>query len=467
VRKVGTVRHHIRDVDGKVVGTHVRENRLDGKRMYWDPKLNGTPVTSVPLYGSHEWRKWSADDPIVLTEGEAARDALAARQINALGTVTGARVIPSPEVLALLHGRHVVLWPDNDELGRRHMQAIARHLDGKVASLRQVEWDDAPEHGDAADYRADPRPLIEQAPEWKAATSLNVVPLSAVDREDPQPLLLGRLDPQEHTILFGDGGTGKGIVASWWIARLSRDGHRVLIVDYERHARYEWRPRVERFGGDLDAVFIVQPDPAIWDCADDLRAAIEDLAASYVVIDSVGYACMGQEVEKSATATRYSAAIARLDSPVLSLAHTTKADADPKHPFGSVFWSNGARITIGMVGSGDGPRVLTNKKTNQRAPFAPVEIDWGWVEDGLPATLTETQRQVTIADRAYMALGHDALTTEEIVLRVNADGGAQVSAHSMRTVLARSQFVHRDGDVWRRAIRVRPPVARDVAREGV
>jgi hypothetical protein len=120
-----------------------------------------------------------------------------------------------------------------------------------------------------------------------------------------------------------------------------------------------------------------------------------------------------------------------------------------------------------MVGTGDGPRVLTNKKTNQRAPFAPVEIDWGWVEDGLPSTLTETQRQVTIADRAYMALGNDALTTDEIVLRVNADGGALVSAHSMRTVLARSQFVHRDGDVWRRAIRVRPPVARDVAREGV
>ena len=63
-----------------------------------------------------------------MVEGEKARDALASRGILAVGTVTGARATPSTQVLRPLLDYEVILWPDNDEDGRKHMERIAREL---------------------------------------------------------------------------------------------------------------------------------------------------------------------------------------------------------------------------------------------------------------------------------------------------------------------------------------------------
>lgn len=213
--------------------------------------------------------------------------------------------------------------------------------------------------------------------------------LSDVEPMIPDDPLLDRLHPQEHTILYGDGGTGKGVVAAWWVARLTRAPLRkkVLVVDYEYHMNYEWRPRVEGFGGDMSRVAVVQPIRPIWEIAGWLRT--QALEYDYVVVDSVTYACVGEEVEKSVTATKYSMAVNQLMKPVLSIAHVTKQNQDPNHPFGSIFWSNGARVTISISRQRpeepDSPRVLRNPKTNQRGPFHPVTIDWGWLgNDGPP-----------------------------------------------------------------------------------
>jgi hypothetical protein len=236
------------------------------------------------------------------------------------------------------------------------------------------------------------------------------------------------------------------------VARLSLDGEVVLILDYERHARYEWRPRVRAFGGDLARVLIAQPTPAIWDIASQVSAVIEQLGVTWVIVDSVGYACIGLEVEKSSTAIQYSAAISTFERPILSLAHTTKANADPQHPFGSAFWSNGARITIGMAGRGDDPRVLTNRKTNQRGVFAPSEIDWGWsATNVIPATLIEVAHKVTAADRAYaILLAQGSQTLDDLLHHVLADGGPEVSATVLRNALnRRTDLFKKDGDRWR------------------
>ncbi len=279
-------------------------------------------------------------------------------------------------------------------------------------------------------------------------------------------LLLGRLHPDDHTILFGDGGTGKGVIASWWITRLVRElGKEVLIVDYEEHATHEWRPRIERFGcghepahtcGHDDAtrtsfgadgtshvstcadvcdaakkvlshVHIYQPRGPIWDEAGGIFAMCEELGVDYVIVDSVTYACLGVEVEKSVTATQYSDAMKRFKRPTLSLAHTTKADADPRHPFGSVFWSNGARITIGVVATGafDSPRKIELKKANQGGDHAPSEIPWSWVKTALPAALKEEEIEDDSAiPRILAALKRMSgqARRSDIVREVQADG---------------------------------------------
>lgn len=147
----------LRDVTGLLVATHVRIDEEDGKRLVWlnaDGKagLGGGSTADLPLYGSERIGDYPGHAAIVITEGEKAAQALIDAGVPALGTVTGASSTPGDRALAELTGRHVVLWPDNDEVGQEHMRRVAQGLRGIAASIRWLTWVDAPPHGDAADF---------------------------------------------------------------------------------------------------------------------------------------------------------------------------------------------------------------------------------------------------------------------------------------------------------------------------
>lgn len=150
-------RYEIRDATGVLVAIHVRIDKPDGtKRMWWElpggtKGLGTIGLADLPLYGTHRLGDWPAPT-IVVVEGEKAADALVAVGIPALGTVTGAASCPGPAALAELTGRHLILWPDNDNVGRKHMHRMAERMARIPASVSLVEWPEASEHGDAADF---------------------------------------------------------------------------------------------------------------------------------------------------------------------------------------------------------------------------------------------------------------------------------------------------------------------------
>jgi hypothetical protein len=442
----------IRDALGKTITTHTRIDYADDSKDFLWPK--GTKPASLPLYGSEDVASFDRSKPVVVTEGERKRNRLKAAGFQSVALAGGSSVEPSDASLSVLRGFSVVLWPDNDAPGRKVMDSVARSLVGMGVVVNVVAWEDAPEKGDAADYLdahsdAECATLIESAAPWVSSTPSLISSIHDVSDDPPQPLLLDRLEPEDHTILFGDGGTGKGVIAAWWVARLTRDhGMKVCILDYEAHARYEWKPRLRQMGGNLDLVFISQPDNAIWDVAKQLREEMLALDIDYVIVDSVTYACMGQEVEKSATAVKYSHAINNIGFPTLSLAHTTKTDADPKHPFGSVFWSNGARMTIGVVAKEDG-RLIQAKKVNARAAFAPQVIDWKWASEmgpsEVPSTLDERPEKVAISPRIAVALASGPMTIAELVVALEADGGGATKDASIKAALERGEEFTSDG----------------------
>jgi len=146
-------------VDGAVVAVHHRQD-FDGasKRVWWESpdgtrKLpEGVELTELPL-----WRSWELDAkpgrPVVICEGEKDTDALASRGALAVGTY-GADVLPSYLVLSELTARTVYLWPDNDEVGRKHMTEVGKRLDGMVKALKWITWTDAPPKAGAFDFFA-------------------------------------------------------------------------------------------------------------------------------------------------------------------------------------------------------------------------------------------------------------------------------------------------------------------------
>ncbi len=166
--------HVLRDADGAEVAHHVRIDTADGKRVWWRQPdggrgLGGRRTKSLPLYRGETLRDLAPDATVVLVEGEKAADALAARGIPAVATVCGAAVIPIDDVLRVLLGRDVVLWPDADAPGREHMHRIAARLVALGGRVRLFDPTDATDGRDAADDDRDAetvRAALAQAPAW-------------------------------------------------------------------------------------------------------------------------------------------------------------------------------------------------------------------------------------------------------------------------------------------------------------
>lgn len=159
VRGQGTKReYHVRDHTGRVTAIHHREDLgKKDKKVFWttpDGKngLGGLKTDSLPLWGAEAVSCVPRGTPIVVVEGEKAAFALTYRSVPAVGTVTGAKGTPSKESLSVLAGRPVVLWPDADEEGLKHMRRIGKLLTSLECEVKWYEWPDAPEKGDAAEH---------------------------------------------------------------------------------------------------------------------------------------------------------------------------------------------------------------------------------------------------------------------------------------------------------------------------
>lgn len=219
-RETGRSRYEYKDVDGNVVATKVRVDSKatlpDGtfrrdKFFSWErdgkPSLGGLPVADLFFYGS-EHLKEDPGAPVVICEGaKAAEGAGRARGLIALGT-DNANTVPSRRVLETLRGRRAVLWPDNDDPGRKHMAELARALDGIAHDVKMVTWPEgSPERADAADV------TLEQMGELLgAARPVKREASAANDGAGPSRLLAFTLDkllehrfPARKALLCRDG----------------------------------------------------------------------------------------------------------------------------------------------------------------------------------------------------------------------------------------------------------------------
>ncbi len=315
--------YEVHDVEGNLVAIHRRLDTDGEKKVWWvrpDGKkgLNGHPLSEMPLYGSEMISKWDESVTITICEGEKATKALLENGIPALGTVTGAGGTPGEEVLKVLKGRRVCLWPDNDKVGREHMEHVAAALDGVAQEVRIFEWKDAPANGDAADHPAikngDPGVAkqllkdLKSAPRWKPPTEIDPpIPvgrlLSTVQAEPVEWLWPGRIPLGKITLIDGDPGTGKSAMTMDLAARVSvgrampdgapcEDGG-VVLLNAEDGCADTIRPRLEAAGGNADLVLDLATVPdgdnerllSIPKDLDIIRRGIERVGAKLVIVD--------------------------------------------------------------------------------------------------------------------------------------------------------------------------------------
>lgn len=164
-------RYDYRDADGKLLARHVRRDYPSGqKQMWWElpdgraSKNGAIKPESLPLYGLADVLSATADQPIVLVEGEKAADAAKRAGLLAASLAGGASQQQFGTALAPLAGREVWLWPDADAPGRTLMQYVAGALAGRAARVRWLEPSGLPAKGDAFDYFAAGRAVADLTP---------------------------------------------------------------------------------------------------------------------------------------------------------------------------------------------------------------------------------------------------------------------------------------------------------------
>lgn len=326
--------------------------------------------------------------------------------------------------------------------------------DGILAALRAENAKRSSDHDDA-----DLVEIAHSTIEWDQTIYPALLPPPAPPRAlrfdelptgAPPPLLLNRLHPLSHTLLYGFGGAGKGVLVSSWVVRLIKEcGMRVLIVDYENNG-FEWGARLDGLGltGKYHEMFRYIPpldldlwkgaQGPLWDLVADIRAVVAEDAIDYMVVDSVAYACGVADSIDQTTATRYSSAITQIGLPTLSIGHVTKTK-DHSAPFGSAFWHNGARMTWSLEDK-NGAKELHHRKGNNYRMQPPYVVTSEWSNDK-PVRVTEEPLSETIWDQIVGYLTWHSPngdgTVKDIKKHLDSVRDKPVSESQIRSVLSK------------------------------
>jgi AAA domain-containing protein/CHC2-type zinc finger protein/Toprim domain-containing protein len=128
-----------------------------------------------------------------------------------------------------LEGKNIVLIPDNDSEGKKHMQNIAQSLDGQAKGLKWLELPDLSEKGDVSDFinKYDDKDeagenlamLVENAEPWEPEkepqnkkTSFTAAELMQIDFPEPKWAIPDIL-PEGLNFLAGKPKQGKSVMA--------------------------------------------------------------------------------------------------------------------------------------------------------------------------------------------------------------------------------------------------------------
>lgn len=297
----------------------------------------------------------------------------------------------------------------------------AKFLAGRAA-IKEIDWTSLVEEFCQRVLQADRA--------GQPAVDLRTLPRPSAD--DDMVAVEGLALPRRHpSVLFGDGGAGKSYLALFLAGRIAEKGIPVALFDWEL-AGEDHRDRLERlFPDGMPRILYARCErPLVYE-ADRLRRIVREGGIEYSVFDSVAFACDGPP-EAAEVAGRYFRAVRQIGGGSLHVAHVSKAEGADLKPFGSTFWSNGARSTWyvkqdeGSAGSDVLQIGLFNRKSNLGRLRPPLGYSITFAEE------TTTFHRTDVADTPDLAgllsvrqrmaalLKKGSMTRQEIAEQVDA-----------------------------------------------
>jgi hypothetical protein len=275
-------------------------------------------------------------------------------------------------------------------------------------------------------------PLIEELCQRVLAaerTGEPAIALADVQPSSPEDTacldIFGFSLPRRHsTIVFGDGGATKSLLALYLAGLLAQRGLRVLLADWEMDAIDHRDRYASLFGEELPAtVYYTRCNRPLIHEADRLQRIVRAQRIDFAINDSVGFACH-EAPETAAAALGYFQAKRRIGIGGIDIAHIARHDQGDQRPFGSAFWHNSARATYFLRAAEDAtPKtvgVFCRKHSIARylpRPFAyevRIEDERTTFRRTEVTDVPELSQRLSVRQRMRAALQRGSLTAEEL-----------------------------------------------------
>ncbi|MGO9662408.1 MAG: AAA family ATPase [Polyangia bacterium] len=309
------------DANGKVLFQVVVRRRpgSSDKKIYqrrpdgaggWLNNLDGvTPV----LYRLPELLSSPPEQMVFIPEGEKCVEALRAVGLVATTNPGGAgkwdRVSSKP-----LQDRHIVVLPDNDDVGRQHGEMVAFLAGDYVESVKVVHlvnhFPALAEKGDVFDWLAaghsakDLLAIVEQTPRWRPDQPSTVKLPASTNLATVKPVATvwiwtGRIAKGEMVLITGAPGVGKGLLLCCIASKYtqgrpmfgdvgSRPPGVVLWISIEDADDTALVPRLSAAGADLSRIHSWKTNsslPTLPETTDQILAEIEKVHAGLLFVD--------------------------------------------------------------------------------------------------------------------------------------------------------------------------------------
>lgn len=179
---------------------------VDGKVVFKKPPK---PAQGYPLLNLDKILTAPDDAEIVLVEGEVKSEAIPEPYI-ATALANGSSSWKETDLSPLI-GKKVILWPDNDDPGKKCMEEIR----GVLGDVRVVSTEpDWPKGADAANFSYDERvSILSSAKKVEKKSAFPLVKIGSRDLKARQWLIKGLISKHSFTSIFGASYTGKSYVA--------------------------------------------------------------------------------------------------------------------------------------------------------------------------------------------------------------------------------------------------------------
>lgn len=415
---------------------HYRQDSGAGhpKRMWWPE--GATPAAA--LYRAETLADLPPGTAVLVTEGETATEAAVSLGFEAVATVCGAASVPTREALAELRGSEVVLVPDNDDLGRRHMRRIAGELDALGIPCRWLEVPGLPEKGDLADYTGfhnDLEVLVAEAPRWESGQADDTPPRrfrilrrdEFLSLPEPEWLVAGVIPRPGTSLVYSPSGLGKSFerlhlaccaaTGERWFGRDVVPGD-VLYITCEGQAGFKRRLRAweSYYGATAERLYWMVDAPQFMH-PDDVEGVLAELAAAgihpvLVIIDTLARTLVGGDENSARDVGQYLASMERLKDATgahVSVVHHTGHNVRDR-PRGSSAIMPAVDTLIGLQGDPESHELqLVCEKQKDAAEFAPIALRLVAHNDSLVAVASEASTAgMSAADRAVLQVLIDA-----------------------------------------------------------